>query len=888
MSCLENYFTAFISGNFLRISVMDSLCVHRLQLASKNCAVQTLRENVQMDNFDPDHVLDEIFERIEDTKLLAADKLYSALLDFLSSSVGEASKYDHVRERLKKEEEAIDLMNERVKLTKECLGVSDVVSDDDGWIYAITLFGVSTHYKSQADGSLLLRLQGSGADLPLFEQVAVVHEADLYPKWVPFCSDARTVTKITHADLIVHMNIQMPMLSREAAVRFNGVDCLNEQGTVIFLGESVDQWVSPAIPWKPTGWFHDRMIISEFKAIVRVESPSSAKIIVIASLDPRAPIPVFLRNFIIRNFAGILVSCMQTQAKKIIAEPEGDYGQRMRNQKEFYVDYLLPKLRTYCDFKQWPQPNIPALGLMGLPTYTPPTQHGQKTAAKTTTTTATASKATEANSLSTDHNNNTNTKLTTSDNISSTTDSTKLQHEVENRILSFKPGDSHEEFDPHEASELIKHAVEIFQEKKSLIRAIKFLAAKGFIAGTSSEIASFLIIYGEYFNKNAIGELISDDDIQSNQSTLLWSDVRYRYIRDANSFINLDIEKGVRKFLTTCGFNISLSTSSPDIKKKIKCLLETFAQIFFEDNPASTSTSTSTTPYTSVNDIFHISQAMLDLNYNMYHNLHESRKFSQKRFVSNIHISDQLRETFQDYFYTIFENISEHALDEILDINSNDDNTCTQDAELVPPASFDTVIQDLQQKEFNEALIQVKKIIKESDKKPVEKVLKYLYSKNTIKETIPDTAKFLITYRSLFNAKDLGEYLGSQGKVSKEDRHRRSQIRYRYIRSFSFFELQLEVALRKFMSECGFILPKNGQNIDLMLQTFARVFWEDNHDTKYAPFKHVDTVHLLALAVVLLDNEFDNPDDIPTDLDNEYLSTIYDNLLLNKLQQIPS
>ena len=47
-----------------------------------------------------------------------------------------------------------------------------------------TLFGVSTSYRREADGSLSVKIEGELRGVPLFEQLAVLREVDLYQTWV--------------------------------------------------------------------------------------------------------------------------------------------------------------------------------------------------------------------------------------------------------------------------------------------------------------------------------------------------------------------------------------------------------------------------------------------------------------------------------------------------------------------------------------------------------------------------------------------------------------------------------------------------------------------------------------------------------------------------------
>jgi hypothetical protein len=97
------------------------------------------------------------------------------------------------------EEKLINLMIERSNNLTEALAITDV---DSSWTHGITYFGITTHYKLAADGTIKFRLEGVLENLPIFEQCAVIHEIDLFKEWIPFCSDSMMVDKIGKSELI--------------------------------------------------------------------------------------------------------------------------------------------------------------------------------------------------------------------------------------------------------------------------------------------------------------------------------------------------------------------------------------------------------------------------------------------------------------------------------------------------------------------------------------------------------------------------------------------------------------------------------------------------------------------------------------------------------------
>ena len=62
--------------------------------------------------------------------------------------------------------------------------------------------------------------------------------------------------------------------------------------------------------------------------------------------------------------------------------------------------------------------------------------------------------------------------------------------------------------------------------------------------------------------------------------------------------------------------------------------------------------------------------------------------------------------------------------------------------------------------------------------------------------------------------------------------------------------------LRYFLTNCGFRLPGEAQQVDRIISTFARCYWEDNAgDSELCPFQDQDTVFLLSFAIIMLNTD---------------------------------
>jgi hypothetical protein len=109
------------------------------------------------------------------------------------------NKNCEISEDLKIHLSTLNKMESRAKDASDVLAMGNV---DESWILGQSMFGTTTHYKLLNGGSMMIRLEGDLDDLPMFEQLAVIHEVDLFHEWVPFCSTSRTVTKLSPVELI--------------------------------------------------------------------------------------------------------------------------------------------------------------------------------------------------------------------------------------------------------------------------------------------------------------------------------------------------------------------------------------------------------------------------------------------------------------------------------------------------------------------------------------------------------------------------------------------------------------------------------------------------------------------------------------------------------------
>jgi hypothetical protein len=273
---------------------------------------------------------------------------------------------------------------------------------NDDWTLAQTLFGVTTHYRREEDGSLSIKMEGRLEGTALFEQVAILREVDLHYKWAPFCSSSLTIAHLNKLDTVGWFVVGLPHfgLMRDACFRAMGCDSIYEDGSILLVGQGLaDQpqdgvksrtlQEPPAsdtpvrysnarnndgfeyltndpilqqldLPDVPKGIGSGRMTIRTFQAIIHIESPTEASTRIVANVNPNLPlIPQSLIDFLMKKLCGVLLAKLQNAAKKVAKDPiYNDHAHLMRIQESFYKGWLMEKFRQICKLREWTMPPV--------------------------------------------------------------------------------------------------------------------------------------------------------------------------------------------------------------------------------------------------------------------------------------------------------------------------------------------------------------------------------------------------------------------------------------------------------------------------------------------------------------------------------------------------
>ena len=87
------------------------------------------------------------------------------------------------------------------------------------------------------------------------------------------------------------------------------------------------------------------MEVRSFSGLVTILSPTSTRTRLIANADLKLAVPQKLVDFCLKKMAGVLLLCLQKMAMRVVGDPCCEHAKKMREDPEFYEEWLLPKFQ---------------------------------------------------------------------------------------------------------------------------------------------------------------------------------------------------------------------------------------------------------------------------------------------------------------------------------------------------------------------------------------------------------------------------------------------------------------------------------------------------------------------------------------------------------------
>ena len=204
---------------------------------------------------------------------------------------------------------------------------------DDGWKLQKESRGVRTLYRNHPSTSHIhsIRLDGD-VESPVFILLALLHEIDLFHKWVPSYSllglnFARLISHPSPTELLVHLNFNVPwpFSNRYCFFHCDGIDCMDDANPQIgvIMNDLTNEGEHGVVDDSVKTTFHPPSGV----LLTPLES-GRTKVQVVVNVDPQiALMPDWLIDFAVRNLAFMIIVRIRTAAEIVKSDPE--YRSRM-------------------------------------------------------------------------------------------------------------------------------------------------------------------------------------------------------------------------------------------------------------------------------------------------------------------------------------------------------------------------------------------------------------------------------------------------------------------------------------------------------------------------------------------------------------------------------
>ncbi|TFJ87318.1 hypothetical protein NSK_001650 [Nannochloropsis salina CCMP1776] len=203
--------------------------------------------------------------------------------------------------------------------------------------------------------------------------------------------------------------------------------------------------------------------------------------------------------------------------------------------------------------------------------------------------------------------------------------------------------------------EVLTQALSLYRAK-GLKKAVQYLVASSFMSDTPRDVASFLRVYRDLLDPEAIGDYLGEGGHAHDAA--YWSLLRLSYVR-AVSFHNMTLEQALRHFLTRCGFRL------PGEAQKIDRLISVFAECYFQDNQGMPCC-----PFSQPDTPYILSYAIIILQTDLHKVGGQKRgrgkvnkPMTKEAFINNLRGVDESPDLTREYLSEIYESISHHPIE---------------------------------------------------------------------------------------------------------------------------------------------------------------------------------------------------------------------------------
>mmetsp|Transcript_25899 Transcript_25899/g.46923 ORF Transcript_25899/g.46923 Transcript_25899/m.46923 type:complete len:973 (-) Transcript_25899:202-3120(-) len=161
---------------------------------------------------------------------------------------------EQAKQLLERRQEEFDRLEQHALLFQAAK--EDLTLEED-WILTHTSNGIMTYYRREEDNSLTVKLEGDLTGVPLFEQLAILREVDLFHTWSPFCIKSEKIAQLGTIDVAAWFLTGLPKFGivRDGCYRALGCDCMEEDASIMIVGQGLGDKVEDGVT--ATGFARD-------------------------------------------------------------------------------------------------------------------------------------------------------------------------------------------------------------------------------------------------------------------------------------------------------------------------------------------------------------------------------------------------------------------------------------------------------------------------------------------------------------------------------------------------------------------------------------------------------------------------------------------------------
>eukprot|EP01060_Flectonema_neradi_P018594 TRINITY_DN2545_c4_g1_i1.p1 TRINITY_DN2545_c4_g1~~TRINITY_DN2545_c4_g1_i1.p1 ORF type:complete len:407 (+),score=64.14 TRINITY_DN2545_c4_g1_i1:52-1272(+) len=292
---------------------------------------------------DPLHILKLSMIEQSDDKIYLARRLL-ALADERAAESHDP-KYDEMRKAYSWHIKDLNRMHSQSEHIRQ------EIADQASWKQLGNRSGILTNYKHEGGGWHTAKIEAH-LDVPAFELVALLREADLWDTWMPnilgfglSTASARGVPSRTKVELDADVNMPWPLWNRDVSLTVEAIDCLaeTEKQLVIIIGDAAN-------PSK----CRDKVVRASMNGSGCVITPhyegklNRTLVQFLLRIDLKiSVIPEPLLDVIFRN-AAFLLLCKMREAAKLVRTRT--YTRRHRHPRSPFYNWL-----RYHIIANWPE-----------------------------------------------------------------------------------------------------------------------------------------------------------------------------------------------------------------------------------------------------------------------------------------------------------------------------------------------------------------------------------------------------------------------------------------------------------------------------------------------------------------------------------------------------